>query len=285
LKTILSKSIYEEMLKSMESTNTLLQTIAEQAQYREDSRTKRKRSEKPLLRYRALRDGASSLYNAFVQGKCWKCICRDTHHINFRLDTTSMNDRSDHKSSEVPRFKIVIRSGITDVHGQSSWAWDEIEAECLILLKSAEDTHQGPQLDLTPTSLQASPNAKIRRKQVTFAVVAAPIDAVRCASPTPTPKRPLISDFCAMLLASRNNIKDAGAIGVLKDEANPIFEHRVYFTKEPLSTREFKSLKELLRPLNLSQLARNNQPFLTKGTGYTSPPTSPAMSSSYTAAG
>ncbi|KAL3488394.1 hypothetical protein BJX62DRAFT_240090 [Aspergillus germanicus] len=246
-----------------DNTNNLLQTIVEQAQYREDSRTKRKRSEKPLLRYRALRCGAGSLYNAFVRGKCWKCICRDTPHIHFRLDSTSINDRSDNKALEVPRFKIVTGSGIADVHGQSSWAWDEIEAEFL-MLKSVEDTQQGPQLHLTLTSPQASPNAKIKRKQVKFAVVAAPLDAIRCASPTPTPKSPLISDFCATLLASRSNLKDAGAIGVLRDEANPIFEHRVYFMKEALSAREFKSLKELLRPLNLSQLALNNQPFLTR---------------------
>jgi hypothetical protein len=71
-------------------------------------------------------------------------------------------------------------------------------------------------------------------------------------------------DLCATLLAPRGASKDAGAIGVIADEADPSYEHRIYVTQSAFSSQPFKPLRSLLQPLDPLQRLSNNRVFLTR---------------------
>jgi hypothetical protein len=173
-----------------------------------------------------------------------------------------MSDIAHTPPSSAPRFKIVIGTGATEVNGES-WQWEEIEAECLTI-KPFGNTQQTSLLPAAKPPVRVSLDQKDRQKEVKFAVVAAGIDTIRCATPTRNPKSPPISDICAALLASKVGPKNTGVIGFLVDESNPSYEHRIYLTEAVLSNQPFTPLKNLLTSLNTGQRLSKHGLFLTR---------------------
>lgn len=108
LKVTLSKSIYDNLLNSIDKANKDLRDITHQNRYLEPIREK-KRSRRHIEDLQLIRKHAASLYRVLVAGKAWKCPCRNSHMASLRLESRPQRTDSRLPSTHtIYTFRVVL---------------------------------------------------------------------------------------------------------------------------------------------------------------------------------
>lgn len=82
-----------------------------------------------MKRHRDGRRHARALYDILVQGKGWKCSCRDTHTICFRLDANVMHKSKSADQAKKARFLLMISATSKVRQSSTGEEWHEIELQ------------------------------------------------------------------------------------------------------------------------------------------------------------
>ena len=215
LKVTLSKSVYDNLLNSIDKANKDLRDITHQNRYLEPIREK-KRSRRHIEDLQLIRKHAASLYRVLVAGKAWKCPCRNSHMASLRLE--SRPQRSDPRlpaTHTTYTFRVVFSTNPSfKPTPQTVPQWQEMELR----------SHIGS----SETSIPKK-NASRSVKGVRFAS-----DQITCSAALPMSQQlaglsltaETIADICKTLHKAQ---KTNEIVGYLADETNS--NHRHYLCR------------------------------------------------------
>ena len=119
LKIVLSKDSYSEKMDEIDKLNMFLRQCTVQNLHLEPSRS-RLRARRVSKDIGIIKKHATSLFNAMIKGKCWKCRCRDFHVASLRLET---RPRPVEKSISRFRIRLMLSRNQSerDTHVCSKW--------------------------------------------------------------------------------------------------------------------------------------------------------------------
>ena len=232
LKVTLSKSVYDNLLNSIDKANKDLRDITHQNRYLEPIREK-KRSRRHIEDLQLIRKHAASLYRVLVAGKAWKCPCRNSHMASLRLESRPQRTDSGLPSTHtVYNFRVVLSTNSLEPTQHNSPQWQEVE------LRSHIDSGE---INI-PTK-----NDNRLVKGVRFAP-----DPIDCAAALPISQQlsgtglsaETIADICTTLHRVQ---KTNEVVGYLADETNN--NHRHYLCRAntiPVDEPQSESLGEIL---------------------------------------
>ena len=228
IKITLSKNIYKEALDMIAKANKDLREITHQNIYLEPIRRKR-RSKRPLAELKLIRIHATSLYQAFITGKAWKCNCKMLHMASLRLESRpEANEAVD--AARKLKFRILLSTSQERDTPCVTSQWQEVEVISSLDKEVPDAVSIGPRTPTRGVRFGPDPDPSLtagssRQHEIDY----------DCDS---------ISDMCSTLCASRESKK---AMGFLVDEDDNKHKHYLYRanTKIGPETRS-KSLGDLL---------------------------------------
>lgn len=219
---VFSRPIYDDLLSKMDSTNQILKTLSEQS-YQRIIQSQRAgvshRWKRGLARYQAVRRHAKALYNAVVQGQCWKCACIDQHSVYFELNPTPARDQAGSYENEVAasaensKFNMIISSKRpTNISSYRGTFWYEIETESYPEPSSLSNSNITHSFDSTK---HVSP-AKVQVAKVRFTTLASKMDGVSSSKVKDIISLALpIHDLCSTLEGFELVNRNSGLIGYI----------------------------------------------------------------------
>lgn len=262
LKTVLSKSVYEELFTRIDRDNKDLREFTHQNRYLEVVRRKRHGLRQPATDFKKIRRFARSLHHEVVCGKSWKCSCL---HVAYLRLAPQIEDYVDEDSRRV-RFRILLscKSGLGSARPDTDTTskWQEIEIEPKETTTNHKDAVPGisDAVTNTPTSIEqalrcvalssvtnaalAKTNPVVKKvKTVKFVDTslsrneAIPTDGSSCGL--------LITDFCSTLHSGLCTSRKC--IGFLTHECTTSIAHRhdVFFLGKMIDAQP-QSLESLL---------------------------------------
>ena len=237
-KDIFSKSIYNELLGKIGNTNGALKTLLEQSHHREETRKRRRISKRPLLKYKSARKHATSLYNAIIRGKCWKCPCKDQHCVHLRIEPQPLGGGDVLDSHPVlPRFQMAFSSKTTRGLAKPLWHWQEVETVPVIVRQHVP----AKSTSVLNTVSSAPSNQKVQFAIVTSTPENLPWPEVQ----DPSPYLP-ISDMCSALCTVNGDHECRELIGSILDESDASHRYDMYLVRNLASDLQTQSLEDLL---------------------------------------
>ena len=231
IKVTFSKKIYSEILDTIDKANKELREITHQNIWLEPVRQKR-RSKRPLAQLKLIRKHASSLYQALITGKAWRCSCTTLHLASLRLESrTDTLKAVNVDTMERMRFRVLLSTRREEESRQAvSGRYEEI--------------------DIIPTLDHAFLGTVTVRPQDTMRNVRFAPDPVLTAMERSLAEATIgqdcesIADICSTLCASPKS--DRG-IGFLVDEKDDRHKHYLYRANSTIvSEARSKSLGDLL---------------------------------------
>lgn len=221
---IFSRPVYDDLLSKIDSTNQVLKTLSEQS-YQRSVQTQSegpRRWRKGLARYQSARRHAKALYNAVVQGQCWKCACRDEHSVHFQLNPNPVRNQTEfHEdeegmtSVENAKFTMMISSKKSkEITNYRNTFWYEVETEscpesCSLLDSMITDSFHSTE-NIFP--------AKDRKARVRFTAVASEVDCISSPKVKDIFSLALpIYDLCSTLGGFDMVNSNSGLIGYIPD--------------------------------------------------------------------
>lgn len=224
LKLTFSKSVYKELLDEIEKNNKNLRDITDH-NIKIESTKRQRRSRRPIVELKLIRQQAASLYRVFMSENIWKCNCKPHHMASLRLEArprTVEEVRASVLQQHTFRLLLSVADCPSGKAGTSS-RWEELEI--IPFLRSE------PAVDELPTRF------------VKFALNAHPLEQVESAAITQE-ERTYIQDVCRTLCALDNSGVE---IGFLVEEENDRHQHKLLRADTNIEANAFsKSLRELL---------------------------------------
>ena len=127
IKVTLSRNIYKEILDTIEKANKDLRDITHQNIYLEPVR-RRRQSKRPLTELKLVRKHATSLYQALVTGRAWKCRCDLLHMASLRLESRpDVCEATQENTVAKLRFRILLSKAPEQDSSCDTSQWHEIE--------------------------------------------------------------------------------------------------------------------------------------------------------------
>ncbi|KAJ5089480.1 hypothetical protein N7532_008164 [Penicillium argentinense] len=230
-KDIFSKSIYEGIMTRIETANSLLKTLAEQADHRTIIQ-KMRITKRPLIRQKKVRKSARSLHSAIISGKCWKCSCRDRHAVHFMLKYPELS-RNEEESEASPdcRFRMIFAYTGTIDNPRLRDPGLEIETESEIS-QSEYNLNNCPPHCIT--GKRAIP------KEAGFTIQGG---LQKNSVASQANKVPSILDLCVSLSTIGASGQPNQLFGCFSDESH---RHNMYYIRDIAASLEMKSLSELI---------------------------------------
>lgn len=152
LKTVLSKSVYEELFTTIHRDNKDLREFTHQNRYLEAVRHKRRGTRQHSADFKKIRRSARSLHHVVIGGESWKCSCRHVAYI--RLEPQAEDYVSN--ASRQPTFRIILSCKKKDTTSK----WQEIEVKPTETTAIHQDTVQS--ISLTVQNTTASTEQGLR---------------------------------------------------------------------------------------------------------------------------
>ena len=230
IKVTLSKNVYREILDTIVKANRDLRDITHQNIYLEPVRQKR-RSKRPLARLKLIKKHATSLYQALITGKSWRCSCEILHLASLRLEPrTDTFEVVNVDTVQRPRFRILLSTRQEESRQAVSRWYEEVE-----IIPALDDAFPGP--------INVGPQDTTRSVRFGPDPI---LTATERSLPEPTMSQDCgsITDICSTLYA---NHEPNQAIGFLVDEEDGRHKHYLYRANTAIcSEPQSKSLGDLL---------------------------------------
>ena len=230
IKVTLLKNVHKEALDIIDKANKDLREITHQSIYLEPIRQKRL-SKRPLADLKLIRKHATSLYQAFINGKAWKCSCKMFHLASLRLESRPEALEAVNTDTALKiKFRILFA---TSQERDDPWVtsqWLEVEVIPSLEKKVPDAISFGPRI--STRGVRFGPD---------------PISITTTSSsqvPATDHDGESIADLCSILCASHEPQK---AMGFLLDENDNEHKHYLYRANTAVDheTRS-KSLGEIL---------------------------------------
>ena len=233
LKITLSKSVYDNLLNSIDKANKDLRDITHQNRYLEPLREK-KRSRRHIEDLQLIRKHAASLYRVLVAGKAWKCPCRNSHLASLRLESRPQRSDSGLPWTQTAYiFRVVFSTNPSlKPTPQKSPQWQEMElrshlesSEVSIPIKNARRPVKG--VRFAPDQIASSGALPMSQQLAGISLTAE-----------------TIADICKTLHKAQTTNE---VVGYLADETDR--NHRHYLCRAntiPIDEPQSESLGEIL---------------------------------------
>jgi hypothetical protein len=237
-KTIFSKSIYNNLLSKINTTNDLLKTLVDQSHRRRTIHKKMHISKYPIMKHKKARKVARSLYKAMIEGGCWTCSYRHHHCIQFQLNTELHTTVAHRASTDTPKFKMVCIS-LPATPTKDATPGHEIEVESLIIQSS---TALIKEENAVQSNIIGNITAKGKRR-VQFAATTTMEENISSTLIEQSPSCPPITDVCSTLVKTKMGPEQRELLGFLTSES---YRHRLYLVREVIGDLQPHSLEDIL---------------------------------------
>ncbi|KAJ5711454.1 hypothetical protein N7488_005610 [Penicillium malachiteum] len=238
LRKILDRAVYEDLLAKITEINTVLKTLIDQSDLREDNKKKRQTWNYLLKRYQKARKHAQGLFKAITGSNYWHCSCKDQHCVHLQLRTNpleSADEYSDRSVDTQSQFRMVF-SNTNHTNQACLWAWTEVEFE---------PWHVEEIVKVANLSLHDDATAfKHEKRRVQFDIPSARETQLFKAST----EAPPILDFCASLCVFSPNETRPGreCIGSISNELDASVKYTMRAVKTLSTPIPQRSLREVL---------------------------------------
>ena len=228
IKVTLSKNVYKEILDTIEKANRDLRDITHQNIYLEPVRQKR-RSKRPLAHLKLIKKHATSLYQALITGKSWRCSCKMLHLASLRLEPRTDNfEVVNVDTVQRLRFRILLSTRREESRQAVSRWYEEVE-----IIPALDDAFPSP-INVGPQDTTRT--VRFRPDPV--------LTARSLPEPTISQDCGSITDICSTLSA---NHEPNQAIGFLVDEEDGRHKHYLYRANTTICPEpQSRSLGDLL---------------------------------------
>ncbi|KAJ5633185.1 hypothetical protein N7490_009524 [Penicillium lividum] len=131
LRKILDRPVYDDLLAKISDINTILKTLIDQSDYREDTNQRRNTRHYLLKRYQKARKHAEGLFKAVTGGTYRRCQCKDHHCVHLQLQTNPLKSCEESSNRNVDtgtQFRMVF----SNTHEEDTtclWTWTEVVFE------------------------------------------------------------------------------------------------------------------------------------------------------------
>ncbi|KAJ5738911.1 hypothetical protein N7493_002066 [Penicillium malachiteum] len=239
LRKILDRTVYEDLLAKITEINTVLKTLIDQSDLREDNKKKRQTWNYLLKRYQEARRHAQGLFKAIIGGKYWHCSCKDQHCVHLQLQTNPLesdDEYSDRYVDTQSQFRMIF-SNANQTNQACLWAWTELEFEPW----HVEEIVKVANLSLHEDTM-VSKNEKQRRVQFDIP------SARETQLFKPSKEAPPILDLCTSLCVFRPNETRLGQefIGSISNELDSSVKYTMRAVKTRSTPIPQRSLREVL---------------------------------------
>ncbi|KAJ5725634.1 uncharacterized protein N7483_006991 [Penicillium malachiteum] len=250
LRKILDRAVYEDLLAKITEINTVLKTLIDQSDLREDNKKKRQTWHYLLKRYQKARRHAQGLFKAITGGNYWQCPCKEQHCVHIQLQTNPLDSTDEYFDREVDtqsQFKMIF-SNANQTTQASLWTWTEVEFEPW----QVEEIVKIASLSLHEDTV--SNNQKRRRVQFDIP------SARETLSLKPSKEAPPIHDFCTSLCVFRPNETRRECIGSISNELDASVKYTMHAVKTLSTPIPQRSLREVL-----SHISRQDRLYIATG--------------------
>jgi hypothetical protein len=251
LRKILDRAVYDDLLAKISEINTVLKTLTDQSDLREDSRKKRQAWHYLLKRYQKAHKHAQGLFNAITGGNYWRCECKEQHCVHLQLQTNPLKDSPEYPNRDVDtgsQFRMIF-SNTNQATKTSPWAWAEVEFESW----QVENIVQVASLSLH----EDSRSGNHKRPRVQFNVTPSAEEPKSLKDITDVPP---IVDFCTSLCVFRPNETRRECIGSISNKLDASVKYTMHAVKTLSNPIPQRSLREVL-----SQISRHDRLHIATG--------------------
>ncbi|KIV79450.1 hypothetical protein PV11_07012 [Exophiala sideris] len=236
-RNIFSKSVYSELLTKIGNANSALKTLIDQAHHREESGRERQQLSRPLLKCRAARKHAVNLYNAVIQGDCWKCPCKSVHRAHLRIEPLEDHEQHD-QIGTIPKLRMAFSSKTSSHALAPPWQWQEVESIPVAVSAPTIITSASPASGIT------HPTPKRRKVRFTTALGIPGYLAVPQQVPQATSGCQAIADMCSALRADKGDNTLKGFVSIVEGP-NTGQRYDIYLLDKLDATMEIQTLEDL----------------------------------------
>jgi hypothetical protein len=229
---MLSRAVYEDLLKKIDGANTILKTLLDQSLHQEETRNKKRHPLPRLLQqYQKRRKHAEALFKT-IFGAYWRCQCNEQHCVHLQLPTNPLGSP---KESEI-QSKLHMNFSNTGKTDNHSWTWTEV------IFEPWQDEKL---LSVTSLSLQ-EPHKKAK---VRFDM---PTTETNHYQTTLSPLPPPIDDFCSSLRITEVELIEEPTkskwttTGMISSQLDDPFHYIMHASTKILSPTPPKPLKEVI---------------------------------------